>query len=413
MMRKAIFILILPFYFLMYSANAQQTRKVGFFLDEGRKRITIPFELHHNLIVITGTVNGKIPLKFVFDTGVKSPILLDAIYAELLEIPLTRTITIMGVGDFQSVEAYVGNNVEMDFGGLNAAGVSVLVLKEDYLKLKNYIGTEVHGIIGFDVFSRFEVEIDYPNKVIRLFKEGTFKKKRKYKAFDLEILDTKPHIVLPVIIDDDTALDARLMMDTGASLALILHSNKDDLIQIPEERIRAKLGRGISGDIDGYVSRIYGLTIGQDTLYDVIASFPDEDAYGDSLAIENRIGTIGGKILSRYRIVFKYHENKVLLRRGRGFKAPFNYNMSGLEIMATGMGLDSIVVKSVREGSPAELAGIAEGDKILSVNEFSGTKLNIDHIYNLFNTREGRTVSLIIYRDGERIRKNFVLKKEI
>ena len=54
-----------------YTGNAQ----TGFYLTNGKKRADIPFEFVNNFIVITLNFNGKLPLRFIYDTGAEHTIL--------------------------------------------------------------------------------------------------------------------------------------------------------------------------------------------------------------------------------------------------------------------------------------------------------------------------------------------------
>ena len=50
-----------------------EPRMLGFALPEGKDKVTIPFEVYNNLIVINIVLNNTLPLKFVLDTGIRKP----------------------------------------------------------------------------------------------------------------------------------------------------------------------------------------------------------------------------------------------------------------------------------------------------------------------------------------------------
>jgi len=410
---------ILVLYFLSTRAMAQGLMQFGFFLESGNGKVSIPFELHNNLIIITCRFNNMLPLKLVLDTGVKSPILLNKGLADVLGISMSKSITVMGVGYKQVVEAFIGHNVSLDFVTTRAnkkvygRGVSILVLKEDYLQLANHIGKDIHGVIGFDIFSRFTVEIDYSSKVINLYESGKFKPKRGYHRLDLEILDTKPHVTIPVKINDTITDTVRLMVDTGASHALLLHNDENDNIYLPEKKIRAHLGRGISGEISGYIGRVPEMKIGPFVFNDIVTSFPDQSAYGDSLTTDNRSGTIGGLLLKKFKVVFQYYDGAIYFKKASGFKKPFEYNMSGIDLKTEGDEFQDLVVTNIREGSVAYESGIKEGDIIKSINGISSGDLSLSLAYRIFTSKEGRKINLVLKRDNKIIKETFKLRREI
>src|SRR5690606_37288588 len=141
-------------------------RPLGFMLEEGRKRVQIPFELRNNLIIVPVVLNGMVPLKFVVDTGVQTGILTQKAFSDILNLPYSKRYVISGPGGQGYVEAYITNNVSLDLPGIHGTGHALLVLNEDYLELRNYLGTDVHGILGYELFSRFIVVINYEKKLL-------------------------------------------------------------------------------------------------------------------------------------------------------------------------------------------------------------------------------------------------------
>ena len=150
------------------------------------------------------------------------------------------------------------------------------------------------------------------------------------------------------------------MVDTGASHAVLLNPATNDKITVPENHIKSVLGRGLGGEIYGLVSRIDEIKFDKFEFQDVVSFYPDEDHYGYGLRSGDRNGTIGGELLTHFNYVLDYKEQNLYLQEGDGFDRTFEFDLSGLEIMSFGQNYDYIMVKYVREGSPADLAGIKE-----------------------------------------------------
>ena len=93
-------------------------------------------------------MNNAIPLKFIMDTGVRSTIITNKDLTDVLNLPYNRVITINGPGDFTMLEAYVVSQIDLCLEGVTGYDQTILVLKDDYLKLKNFMGIDVHGMIG-------------------------------------------------------------------------------------------------------------------------------------------------------------------------------------------------------------------------------------------------------------------------
>ena len=143
----------------------------------GRTRVEIPIEIHNNLVVVPLVLNDQLPLKFVLDTGVRTAILTQKSFSDILNLVYSRKYTITGPGGEKMVDAYVTNNVSLGLPGVHGRGHALLVLDQDYLELRNYLGTDVHGILGYELFSRFIVKVDYERNLLTLYLPNVFKKR--------------------------------------------------------------------------------------------------------------------------------------------------------------------------------------------------------------------------------------------
>jgi S1-C subfamily serine protease len=291
----------------------------------------------------------------------------------------------------------------------------MLVLAEDYLELRNYLGTDVHGILGYELFSRFIIEIDYQKKLLTLMTPERFRKRGKFQVLPMVIEDTKPYIVVPLVLQDGTAVDAKLLVDSGASHGLMLETSSDGRIKVPELTVSSLLGRGLGGEIFGKVGRVKSVKIANNTLQSVVANFPDPNSYIDSLKTGNvfRNGAIGGEILSRFTVIFNFPKEKIFVKKNSSFKNEFYYNLSGITVKAKGSALNIFEVTEVRDKSASQMGGILPGDQILSVNGISSKNLDLNSVNGFFNSKPGRKIKLEISRNGEKLKKEFQLQDQI
>ncbi|HET6544537.1 MAG TPA: aspartyl protease family protein [Chryseolinea sp.] len=405
----------LVFSFLFLGATNLQGQHLGFKLTNGKKRVQIPIEVYNNLVVVPVVLNGALPLKFILDTGVRTSILTQKTFSDILNLQYSRKYSISGPGGDKLVDAYVTNNVSIDLPGVSGKGHAMLVLAEDYLELRNYLGTDVHGILGYELFSRFIVEIDYQKKLLTLMTPERFRKRAKFQMIPMVIEDTKPYIVVPLVLQDGTSLEAKLLVDSGASHGLMLETSSDSRIKVPELAVSSLLGRGLGGEIFGKVGRIKTLKMGTNTLQHVVANFPDPNSYIDSLKTGNifRNGALGGEILSRFTVVFNFPKERIFIRKNSAFKNNFYYNLSGITIKAKGSALNIFEVTEVRDKSASQLGGIQPGDEIISVNGISAKNLDLNSVNGFFNSKPGRKIKLEISRNGEKLKKEFLLQDQI
>ena len=406
---------ILWFIFFLLPIIRSSGQNLGFSLADGKKKVQIPIEIHNNLVVIPVVLNDALPLKFILDTGVRTAILTQKTFTDILNLPYSRKYSISGPGGISVVDAYVTNNVTLALPGVYGRGHALLVLGQDYLELRNYLGTDVHGILGYELFSRFIVQIDYEKKVLTLMVPERFRKRRSFQTVPMSIEDTKPYVETPVTFSDGRVLNAKLLMDSGASHGLMLEPASSDEIVPPEQAVSSLIGRGLGGEIVGKVGRIRSIKLGSYTLENAIANFPDPNSYSDSIKVGNvfRHGAIGGEILSRFTVIFNFPLEKVYLRKNSNFRHKFYYNLSGITLKAKGSQLSTFEVTEVRERSPAEVAGIKTGDLVLTLNGISVTELDLNLINGFLNSKPGRHIRLEINRNGARMKKEIELKDQI
>ena len=393
-----------------------QTQTLGFSMSQGVNRVEIPIEIHNNLVVVPIILNNQLPLKFIIDTGVRTAILTEKVYSDILNLSYSRKYTLSGPGGQKLVDAYITSNVTLDMPGIHGKGHSLLVLDEDYLELKNSMGTEVHGILGYELFSRFIVKVDYENKKLTLMLPSAFKPRRKYEAIPITIEDTKPFMQTTLQINDSTTLNAKLLVDSGASHGLLLETTSDPRIKVPQKHIKAILGRGIGGIIVGKIGRIKSIALGNNQVLNLTTNFPDDYAYSDTLRrgrFSFRNGSIGGELLSRFTVIFDFPDEKMYLKKNQSFKKKFYFNLSGLTLRATGIRLKDYEISDVREDTPAFRAGIQRGDKIIAVNGIDVRDYELNNVNDFLNPKPGKRIKIDLLRNGQKIRKQFVLESQI
>ena len=394
-------------------STASGQKEFGFKMPAKTRKIEIPFEQRNNLIVIPITINRFLTLKFILDTGVENAILTEKLYADILDINYIREITIDGPGLIDSVEAYIANQITFGLpGGVIGQNMNMLVLKEDYLQLSENIGENVHGIIGYDIFSRFVVEINYDDNILTLHEPRRYKKSKREVEIPLDIRGSKP-FMNAVIYQGDQKASLDIMIDTGASHAALIDYNYLSGIDLPEKTIETRLGRGIAGDIPGYLGRIDAVEINCFDFSKILVSAPFDGVYNKVIKRGARIGTFGGELLNRFNVTFDYPHSKIYLREGNRYQDSFEYDMSGMTLNAAGSDLDTLKVVNVKKNGPAYGANIRKGDIIHSINGKSLRHHTLSDIYQLLQMRDGKKIRCRLYQDGEKIKVNFRLEQII
>jgi hypothetical protein len=415
--------LIISVLHVCLSALADDTKKLpdkdrfGFHITQNRKWTRIPFELHSNLIIVSVQVNESDTLRFILDTGVSNTIITNPNAFKHRLPTLARKVNITGAGEGGHITASVAINNRMKLGGMQTAHHSLLVLDEDVLKLSEYVGTPIDGIFGYELFANFVVNIDFQRRELLVMNPKNYRyNKRKGDQYQLTIQDTKAYTDVMAVFEDNKVTPLRVVLDTGAGHALLLDRSRNSTdMPLPAKVIRAQLGRGLNGVINGNLGRIQKIRFGRYEVNNVLASFPDSVAFGMKLVnMPGRQGNVGCELLRRFNVTFNYPGQYLVLKPvKRMMREQFEHDMSGVELRAKGEQLRNYYVEKLIPGSPAALAGLREGDEILFVDSYSAQGLSVSDIYKILQKGEGKEITLLVRRSGQLVMAQFALKRVI
>lgn len=391
--------------------------RYGFFIAANRTWTRIPFQLHSNLIIVPVRINDSDTLQFILDTGVSNTIITDPSVFKKQPLTLARKVKLNGAGEGNNLTASIAINNHMSMGGLRASHHNLVLLDEDILKLSEFVGTPVHGIFGYEIFANFVVNIDFQRREILIMQPKKYRyKKRKGDRYPITIQDTKAYTDAISVFDGEKSTPLRVVLDTGAGHALLLdRSRSTTAMPLPAKVVRAQLGRGLNGVINGSLGRIQKIRFGRYEMDNILASFPDSAAFGMKLIdMPERQGNVGCELLRRFNVTFNYPEQYIVMKPvKRLMRETFEHDMSGMELRAKGEHFKNYYVAKVIDGSPAALAGLQEGDELMFINNNAVNSLTISDIYKTLQKGEGKEVSLLVRRNGEIIIAHFVLKRLI
>lgn len=428
----AIFLLLLPFW------GYAQT----FHLPDGQKFEKLKFRLVNNLIIIPMEVNGT-ELSFILDSGVDKPILFNLSDQDSVQINNVSEITIKGLGNGIPIKALrsYGNTFRSKY--IENRDQQLFVVLDKTMNFSSTLGIPIHGIMGYDLFRDFVVEIDYGRKILKFHNPETYehRKNRRQESLPLSIIHKKAYIDGNLILKGEQPV--KLLVDTGSSDAIWLFEN--ETINVPDKYYEDFLGKGLNGDIFGKRTKVDIVKIGRFALKNAKTAFPDKKSFSAIKNLGSRNGSVGGEVLKRFNIIFDYSRNKIVLRKNRNFNTPFRYNLSGLSLQHDGVRylsesitdsrgvvqnkeksfgdvqllfetrtrlslVPEIIVSGIRAGSPAHEAGLLEGDVILAVNGKSIHRYKLQKVLEMLNEKEGKRVKLQIERHAQDLTFSFVLK---
>lgn len=392
---------------------ASSLEQIGFAIEGKARQARIEATIVNNLVVVELTVNKFVKLNFILDSGVQDAILLDPIIANVLPIDPVRTITLRGLGNEEEIEANIATDLEMDLGPISGKNLEMIVVPEA-IDLDAYLGMKVHGLIGYDLFKRFQVKIDYHNEAVTFYEPSFWKSApKRYRSNEIEILDSKAYLRMDLKEENEAFDDRLFLVDTGASIGLSFNVFSEKAIHKVEPNLRAQLGKGLSGGLDGHIGRIDEVAFSGTVFNEVIAAFPRKESIR-FLSEFDHAGSVGGEILRRFTVIFDYPNSKIHFRKSRNVREAFVFNNTGMQLCAAGTELEMVKVEGIIPDSSADQCGIRAEDEIISINGIAGKEISLENIQRqLDGMKDGKVLRMRIKRDGEVLKKKLQLESVI
>lgn len=389
-----------------FTANAQ------YFDIAGHKRkVTIPFKLIRNLVIIKLKINGNGPYNFIMDTGAGIMIITDPGLADSLNIPCNKVLKLTGCANGADYEAHVTSVLNVQIPGLKSYNVEAAILEKDEFQLSNYVGMPVTGLLGYEFFDNLAVKVNFEDSTLTCYRSKDEKRFAKGDKVPITVENRKPYLVAKVHLPNGDVKNSKLIIDLGAGHPMLLDCTAQ-LHQFAKKYIEANLGVGFNGPITGYLSRINEIDIGKYDIKNLISSFPEQDA--EHVALDaGRDGNLGIGLLKRFVVVFDYTHNALYLKRGRNFKEPFEHDMSGLEYYAAGDGFKHIFISRVEPGSAGDAVGLQRDDEIVAINMKPTADMSLEQIDDIFRSQNDRNLLLEVYHDKKYDNVIITLKRRI
>lgn len=440
-MKSKFWIGVILLWCISYSGMAQR-----FSLPEGTKSEKVKFQLINNLIVIPLEVNGA-KLNFILDSGVSKPILFNLSEQDSIELKNVTEITINGLGAGEPIKALNSEGNRFMINKIVNPNQQLFVVLDRDINFSPTLGIPVHGIIGFDLFRDFVVELNYGRRSIRFHDPEQFRQKHpsNMQSIPITVTDRKAYVEGKVSFENAEDIPVKLLMDTGSSDAVWLFQDLEKGLSIPEKNYVDYLGQGLNGSIFGKRTLVNKVQLGDFVLKDAKAAFPDMFSFSSIKDHGDRNGTVGGEILRRFNLIINYQDQVIYLKKNGYFNEPFRFNMSGLDLQHNGLRyiaesitdnrgvvrsdersfgdvqilmenrtrlslVPEIIVSGIRAGSPADEAGLREGDVILAVNGKRVHKYKLQEILEMINEKEGKKVRLLIERYNSDLLFSFTLR---
>ena len=346
----------------------------------------IPFELGDNLAYLRVRVNGSAPLLFVLDSGAGVWVI-DQSQAKRLNLKTEEQGKITGAGA-GNVDVTYTKNVSFGLLGIETTVPNVALI--DLSALAASLGRKVDGIIGYDFFDRYVVEIDYDANIVRLFERKTYNYSGNGEVIPITIKKKHAYVTAKMKLAGRESVAREYLVDSGSSDAV----NDELIAQSSAPKVEVVGGVGLGQEFKVILSRVERLQLG-------------------SIVFENTNGAsggqkVGGELLHRFTVIFDYSRQRMILEPNRHFRDGFVFDMFGgdLRFEPESKGFR---VSSVYKNSPASEAGLKESDLITTIDGQPALSFSLDQVRRMF--AQEKEYSLGIRRGSDKMQVKVKLRK--
>jgi hypothetical protein len=378
---------------LIFSLLSLHAENRTYFFTSKRTQVSFPFRLFNNIIVVDLRLNDSKTLKFIFDSGCKSTIVIHPKWLDSFDIPYHQKVYFSGLGYKDSVETMKIDNGTLQIGELRGEHVPLFILSKDSLIIDNYLGTDVDGIFGAEIFERFCVHINYRKRLVEIFEKPPAKKISRMQKIPIQVRKSKGYLSCSVVNESRQFFLSEFLLDTGANVPVIIKNKEPSDLKITSF-VDAEIGEGLSGPVYSKVCRIKSLWIDTIQLQSVVGIF-NETPITFKEVNENMLdGNIGNDILNRFDIYYAYPQRAIYLRPNGTLRDPFYFNISNIILLENKSRNGGFIVKNIAGNSPPLIAGLRKGDEIIKIDTYDCSDLNLEDALALLNKRIGRKITL-------------------
>ncbi len=371
---------VFKYFFLIWLLSFFQTyAQNNFSIINKQEKEKISFKLVNNLVLLPVVLNGE-EFTFLLDTGVKQSLLFNVSTIDKINLNQVKKIKVKGLGQNVEFDALRSKGNLLRIGNVVCPNFDLLVILDKKIDFSERMGTDIHGIIGSEIFKDLVIEVNYNTKKIIFNKPESYqyKKCKKCETFPLSFYHQKPYIQGSITTFSEIEYPVKLLIDSGGGDSLWLFGKSIDGYKIPNKNFTDLLGRGLSGDIFGKKSKLKSFNIGTFEFNNFIIAHPDSTATIGSNFSSKRNGLMGAEILKRFHVIYDYPHKKITFKKNKRFYGNhFPYNKSGMEIVYYG----KVLVRERVSDAMFESKSLSQSVS-KSGNNFTG---NITSVYTTYS----------------------------
>lgn len=380
--------------------SASGKNPADFHILGGVGETSLPFRLIDNRVYADVGLDGKGPFLFLFDTGATDSI--TTALAQSLGLKTEGRAEEHGAGEGASQVGFA----KVPEIAIADARIRDQVFEVSPDELQNVEALDDQGIIGFEIFRRFVMRIDYARRLITLIDPA---------HFDAASAGTPIHFSFEgnviEIAGDFEGVAGRFIIDTGSRADIVLNkpfAKQNELSAKHPKGVDVIAGWGIGGPARAYAMRGAHLGIGPVQVRNVV-TFLSSQSKG-VFSGSDFSGEIGGGILKRFVVTFDYEHQTMYLKPSPTSDDVGAFDRAGMWFNRSGKGFEIV---DVVVGGPAAQAGLKPGDQIVAVNGQPATGEQVYKLRRRFRDEPPGTRMTVGVRRNGRLRTAELILRDL
>ena len=273
----------------------------GFYLPDSIEQTTLKYRTIGNLIIIPVTINDTIHVNLILDTGTRNLVLFGKRFKKDFHFLPDKNVQFSGLGAGSPIFGQLSIKNKVDINSVVGSDIPVVVVPQ-----KNIFASfmNVHGVIGYEIFLKFEVEIN-PDREEITFRSPLHKNLNPgFTRISMTVKDSRPVLDCQIFLKNGQRKICDLMLDTGSVFGLLVKSTDDNWASGTEVQ---EFGRGFNGNVDGTEVRTSKVQL-NNFAFDVRSSKVIKSALHD-------YASVGMEILKHYTIILNYAKSYVEIKK--------------------------------------------------------------------------------------------------
>jgi hypothetical protein len=348
------------------------------------------------IVMVDVSINGRPPMPFILDTGGHAILTSDA--ATLMGFQTQGQGVSGGSGSGTMSTSYTKVH-DTALGNAHVRDLTYTVLPYPFGFYERGTAAPIAGILGLEMFERFAITFDYDHQQLRLepYDIGEATPARKGDTVTLRFTDDMP--LVQATQDGHAGMFGIDTGNAGYVLTFPQWAQRNGIAAHYEAGLPIPTG-GVGGLFTAHVAHAKSFTLGAQRMDNVVAMLTRTDA--GATGNPSEAGNIGQDILSRFNVHFDYRRQQMVLMP-RANAPTWHYGMAGFRAEKTKEHPDRFNVINVMPGSPAQQAGLKQGDGIVKANGKASSTLSFGALRDLSTHLPDGTPLTLTLADGRQI----------